>query len=94
MDLWRFWPRFWLQNKPTSLVWDRALNAALDKHLVMNVTRHTCQVGPFTVWISNYPYAFGYNYGDAFEELPRCATRMRLRRAVQKCQADEYERQI
>lgn len=94
MDWLRLWPRFWIQNKKTFLPWDRALNRALDTHLITQVGAHTCQVGPFEVWISNYPYAFGYNRADALEQLPRCRTRMRLRRAIMKYQTDTYMEQV
>ena len=90
MDFYRFLPRFWFQNKPTFRPWDYALNKALDKQGITEVGAHTCRVGPFEVWISNYPYAFGYNRNDALEQLPLCRTRIRLRKAIMRYQRGKY----
>jgi len=94
MDFLRFLPQFWIQNRPTSKAWDKALGVALTRYGVTGVTRHEATVGPFTVWTSNYPYSFGYNRADPFEALPSCWTRMRLRRAILRWQADRYEEQM
>ena len=94
IDLLRLLPSFWYQARPGSAAWDEALNAALDEFGVTEVNRHDCRVGPFEVWLSNYPYAFGYNLTDPLEALPRVLTRLRLRREVRKYQAAEYRRQV
>lgn len=81
VDWWKFVPGFWMQNDATNRVWDAALNEALDVFGVSNVDRHTCQVGPFQVWIENWPYAYGNKHpGDT--GLPMVRTRRRLRRMV------------
>jgi hypothetical protein len=90
MDLGRLRPGFWFQNKPTSAVWDWALNHALDTFGVREVDAHTAAVGPFTVWISNWPYAFGYDRADALELLPKVATRIRLANMVRAFQRQRY----
>lgn len=93
MDLLRLLPPFWSQLRPTSPAWDQALNRALDLGVTF-VGPHDAQVGPFTVWISNYPYGFGYNRGDALESMPRVRTRIRLRRAILAWQAARYAKQF
>jgi hypothetical protein len=92
-DFIRLLPAFWFQNRKTSFAWDKALNRALDLG-VSYVGAHTATVGPFEVWVSNYPYAFGYNTADALESVPRCSTRIRLRKAIEQWQEDEYMRQF
>lgn len=93
MDWYRLLPGFWAQNRKTSLSWDKALNRALDLG-VTNVGAHEAQVGPFTVWVSNYPYGFGYNREDPLELLPSVKTRIRLAKACEAWQADRYEQQF
>ncbi len=93
MDWYRLIPGFWSQQKKTFKAWDVALNRALDEG-VTHVGPHEAKVGPFTVWISNWPYSFGYNRDDALEQLPFVKTRMRLRRAVEQWQADRYAEQF
>lgn len=94
MDILRLLPKFWLRGRPTSKAWDEVLNYALDHQGVLNVTRHEAIVGPFAVWISNYPFAFGYNRDDALEMLPRVRTQMRLRRAIEQFQKERYMRMM
>lgn len=94
IDVLRLLPRFWIQTRPTFIPWDRALNAALDKFGVTAAGAHEATVGPFTVWISNYPYAFGYNRNDGIEQIPTCWTRMKLRRAIQAFQTQQYMREF
>lgn len=93
MDWYRLIPGFWSQNRKTSRSWDVALNKALDLG-VTSVDAHEAQVGPFTVWVSNYPYAFGYNRADPLEAVPFVKTRIRLAKACEAWQADRYARQF
>lgn len=90
MDLYRLLPRFWIQHGKSFRIGDSALNTALDKFEITNVTAHETVVGPFTVWISNYPYAFGYNRQDALENPPFVKTRIRLRKAIETYQRNRY----
>lgn len=83
-----FKPRYWSQNYPTDLNWDAALNAALDKHVV-ELGNYTVDVGQFRVWIENWPYAYGYLYGDK-KGLPKVSTRKRLRKAVGDAKRNGY----
>lgn len=82
MDLYRLLPGYWAQNYPTDDCWDAALNIALDKFGITAIDYLTVSVGPFEVWGSNYPYAFGYDRADGLQRLPRVKTRMRLRRML------------
>lgn len=91
IDFYRLLPSFWIQTRKTFDPWDKALNKALDTFEVTEVGPHTARVGPFEVWISNYPYAFGYNRSDALELIPRCRTRIRLRKAIMKAHEGRYE---
>ena len=93
IDFLRFLPPFWYQQRKTCMAWDRALNRALDMGITA-VGRYDAQVGPFEVWTSNYPYAFGYNCTDALEVIPRVWTRLRLRRAIQEFNACRYEEML
>ena len=67
---------------PYSEEWDKALNEALDDWSVTNVDRYTCWVGPYEVWISNFPHAYGTLYRPELKRLPKRSTRQRLFEAV------------
>jgi hypothetical protein len=80
---------FWFQNHPTSLVWDAVLNAALDEFGVSDIKSHSVKVGPFTVWVGNYPYEYGKQSGPVeVEVLPTVRTRKRLYNAVLQASMD------
>ena len=82
MDWHRLRPRYWAQNYSTDPHWDRVLNGLMDRYPVEKVEQHTCQIGGATVWIGNFPYAYGHLYAPAtLLVLPTVATRLRLRRA-------------
>ena len=85
IDWQRLIPGFWFQNYPTDWDWDAALNGALDRHEpVMGFC--TAKVGGFTVWVANWPYAYGSPTTKSGARdipiLPSVATRKRLRRAI------------
>ncbi len=84
MDWYRLLPQFWIQNNPTSLMWDAALNDLLDKHEpILDARGFVCQIGPAIVWIENWPYAYGRLYSPDMRMLPRVSTRFRLRREIE-----------
>jgi hypothetical protein len=93
MDWQRLIPRYWTQNEPTCLVWDKVLNKALDNFPIEYRGGHTCNIGPLQVWISNWPYAYGYNNRHR-SGLPKVATRKRLRRMIGETQLRELEEAI
>jgi hypothetical protein len=77
----RLIPRYWLQNDPTDYVWDHLLNKSLDLYEVKEVTSpYLVSAGPFQIWVSNWPHAYGKYYGIG--GLPTVKTRLRLREAV------------
>lgn len=70
----------WIQNAKTDWCWDELLNKALDQHGVERNSSHTAKVGLLTVWVSNWPYAYGSAYRPHERDfLPSIATRRRLR---------------
>lgn len=83
MDWYRLLPRYWMQKKPTDYEWDEALNKALDLHVVEVLSKYEVQIGPFKVWIENWPYAYGKRYANGSSGLPKVATRKRLRAAIE-----------
>lgn len=84
-----FRPCFWIQNEPTNWEWDAVLNAKLDENPDIELSRngHTVFIGGIEVWVSNYPYAYGYPYRPNVERLPSGKTRARLHKIVSKLQA-------
>lgn len=92
IDWLRLFPIYWFQNYPTCEKWDSILNGALDSFEPRPIgnTGLTTEVGPFTVWTGNWPYAYGGNYGgnpsarSASNILPKVNTRRRLRRMIRE----------
>lgn len=83
-DFYRLLPPYWLQNDPTSKEWDAALNKALDSGQIKKLSSHTVDVGPYTVWIENWPYGYGRPRpnGVMVNAMPTVKTRKRLRKAI------------
>lgn len=94
IDWLRLFPLYWFQNYPTCEKWDLVLNEALDvfEPLPIGNSGLTTEVGPFTVWTGNWPYAYGgnYAYGGSHSSrrisniLPKVSTRRRLRRMIRE----------
>lgn len=83
VDWWRFLPAYWFQNRPTDREWDALLNHLLDRYEI-KCGDCVAEVGPITVWVENWPYAYGYAYPpQGFAWLPMVRTRKRLRRLLQ-----------
>ena len=73
----------WIQNAPTNWEWDDLLNKSMDKYPVERVSPHNAKIGNLTVWVGNWPYAYGSCDGPIrLESLPSVATRKRLRAAL------------
>lgn len=73
-----FRPQFWVSNYPVNDTWDRILNELIDHHSTVEIQgEYTLSLDGVVVWISNYPYAFGYNYKRP-GQLPRRRTREKL----------------
>lgn len=78
-----FSPGAWIQNYDTDLIWDAALNKALDEKGITKMGHMTCWIGNQQIWVSNWPYAYGHPYGSRERHvLPKYSTRLRLREAV------------
>lgn len=78
----RFWPLYWFQNSQTSREWDRMLNYLLDHHEVIQDSDLSVKIGPVTVWVGNWPYAYGSPWTPEIDVLPTVKTRKRLRSLV------------
>lgn len=82
-----FDPRFWLRNYGVSHEWDAALGVLLDMvedgQLSIEQSDHTVTIGGVTVWVSNWPYAYGRAHRPIKSEMiPRRSTALRLRRVA------------
>ena len=84
MDWYRLLPLYWMQNTATCKAWDAILNDALDQGPVKYRGGHTANIDGLTVWVSNWPYAYGSPYQGGPEPLPKVATRKRLKKAIHK----------
>lgn len=73
-------PSFWLSNYESHEYWDAKVNQLIDRNekVMMSPHGHEAIIGGYTIWISNYPFCFGYNR-KALEILPYRRTRKRLR---------------
>lgn len=91
MDFNRLLPVYWLQNASTDLRVDAIINAMLDKYGIEKVTHNVyAKVGPITIWVSNWPYAYGtIENPRKVKGLPTVKTRKRIKRLVdQMCNSD------
>lgn len=79
-------PKAWIQLGPTDWEWDAALNMALDNHSLGKRSFGYQEVGPFMVWINNYPYGYGNRVSGASDltGLPSYKTRKRLKSEMGK----------
>lgn len=78
-------------QKPYDECWDIALNAALD-NFPIKAGKHTAKIGPFEVWVCNYPYAYGNRCQTGYPEsgLPSLKTRARLYRMIKDASCSSY----
>lgn len=77
-------PSFWLQNQATCWSWDGEIYRFLadPDEIVLRVGKYHAKVGPYYLWVANYPYASGYRVDDANELLPSPITRKLLQEKV------------
>lgn len=81
-------PIFWFSNSECSYYHDKWINDCITngEKLVIKC-KATAELEGKTIWIENYPYAFGSIYkGDTPEFLPYRRTRKRLMDYVKKAQ--------
>lgn len=78
-------------QRPYDECWDIALNAAMDNFSI-EPSEHTAKIGPFRVWIANYPYAYGRRSQPGHPEsgLPSLQTRARLYQMVRDAACAGY----
>lgn len=93
MDWQRLIPRYWMQNYPSDKEWDKILNHLMDT-CEPEFDHMTVRFGPIEVWVSNYPYAFGYPYRHKQEYLPYVRTRKRLKKIVDAGKWDELKKLV
>lgn len=57
-------PRWWVMNNSYSPNWDKKVNDLLDKYKFEpdGHTNITAKLGDLTIWLGNYPYAYGTLY--------------------------------
>lgn len=81
VDWSRLLPSYWIQNYPTNMFWDRFVAEAISRGEVEAESPCRAKVGGVSVWVGNWPYAYGYPYNvpGLSEVMPTVATRKRLR---------------
>ena len=52
-----FYPIFWGMNDPYDAYWDKQFNQTLDEYHFTEIGDYTAKLGPYEIWISNYPYS-------------------------------------
>lgn len=82
-------PRFWLRNFPVDHGWSDDLDALLKRGVLAyrrtdTNRRNTARIGERDVWVSNWPYAYGREWGINRKSLPRRATALRMRQAMRE----------
>lgn len=85
-----FMPHFWIMNYKYMESWDKKLNEMLDNvtHLdleynTISCEYLTCEINNVGVWIGNYPYAYGTNWGNQWARVrPSRITVIRLRKFI------------
>lgn len=79
-------PSCWLRNAKTCNIWDCRLNQLMDMYELKLVDDHEVKLGSTSIWVSNWPYAFGSNYSSnriVCEPLPSRTTCFRLKDLIE-----------
>lgn len=81
-----FWvlirPHFWIRNYRFSKEWDKFIRKCIDENRpVQSKSRYDVKIDGVTIWIENYPHAYGRPYGDCpvQDVLPARRTAKRFR---------------
>lgn len=61
-------PNWWVMNNSYNETWDKKLNHLLDNHKLEIDNYHTAELDGITIWIANYPYAYGVIWGNPFSK--------------------------
>jgi hypothetical protein len=77
-------PGWWMQNERTDYGYDDMVRKMLDRHPLKYVGGHTAKLGTLTLWVANYPYAFGTPQWPRVvaNVLPAPLTRRELKRRL------------
>lgn len=76
-------PNAWSMNMPLNWDWDEYVNTMLDLGVVTDDDGYTAQCGHTRIWVSNWPYAYGYLYTvDTGRDLPQVRTTYRTARRL------------
>lgn len=70
-------PSCWVQVNRYSRLWDSRLRKAAEQHKFTNVAEFSARLGPYKLWIENYPYGSFRPY-DRPDIRPRRITILRL----------------
>ena len=90
-------PTYWFSNAKVNYEYDKKLRKALENPVFTDIGPYTCKINGKTIWISNYPYAYGspWNGFKGVDLLPRRCTRIVLRSELNKhlsnCAMREWE---
>lgn len=81
-----FQPSFWVHNYRYCPILDEKINELLDKGVKFtNIRTGYADLGNLTsIWIGNYPYAFGYLYWYG-QSMPSRLTVKRMKRVLAEC---------
>ena len=80
-------PHMWIRNEPTDKDWDIKLRGLLKSNRPYSRgCGFTVRLGGVPVWVQNWPYAYGYQFGgEGRKKLPSRRTALQLRDAMEKC---------
>jgi hypothetical protein len=67
---------------PVNETWDAFVLDAVSRGDVERIDQYTAKVGGVSVWVENYPYAFGYPSQPEIGVLPKLSTRRALFQAL------------
>ena len=86
-------PKYWIRNYKTDYELNRGMKRELESPVFSNLEDYSIDLNGITLWISNYPYAFGAIMGadgGFFNEiltntarLPSRSTQLKLKIAIQ-----------
>jgi hypothetical protein len=81
-----FQPSFWITQYPYCPFLDKKINDFLDQGIKFtNINEYNADLGNLTsIWIGNYPYAFGYLYWYG-KSMPSRLTVKRMKRVLAEC---------
>ena len=83
-----FNPSYWILNSPPpNEEWDGELNKMLDNPEFGRIDSHTCNLNGKTIWIENFPYAYGSPWANhryhGKDILPKRRTILKLYDALE-----------